>query len=180
MEYWKSMKHIMHYLNGTREYWLLYKKEEETNIVGYLDTDWAGDLDDRRSTSGYQFKLSGAVVSWRRKRHTCVALFTTEAEYMAMAIAAQETVCIQHLQSDRLSYDSIEPTLIYQDNQSTIWMAKNPQYQWRAKHTSENRLRWKTSKHQTSNKDIIAVVLTKGIVSAKFVNLRELLDVKKN
>ena len=59
---------IMRYLNGTRNYGLLYEKKEETNLVEYPDADRAGDLDDRRSTSGYLFKLSGAVVSWRSKR----------------------------------------------------------------------------------------------------------------
>ena len=65
MEYWKSIKHIMHYLNGTRNYGLLYDKEKVTDFIGYSDADWAGDLDDCRSTSGYLFKLSGAAVIWR-------------------------------------------------------------------------------------------------------------------
>ena len=57
MEYWKSIKHIMCYLNGTRNYGLLYDKKV-TDFIGYSDVDWASDLDDRRSTSGYIFKLS--------------------------------------------------------------------------------------------------------------------------
>ena len=69
MEHWKSIKHIMHYLNGTRNYGLLYDKEKVTDFMGYSDADWAGDLDDRRSTSGYLFKLSGAAVSWRSKNN---------------------------------------------------------------------------------------------------------------
>ena len=67
MEHWKSIKYIMRYLNGTRNYGLLYDKEKVTNFIGYFDADWAGDLDDRRSTSGYVFKLSGDAVSWRSK-----------------------------------------------------------------------------------------------------------------
>ena len=58
MEHWKFIKHIMHYLNGTWNYGLLYDKEKVTDFIGYSDADWAGDLDDRRSTSGYVFKLS--------------------------------------------------------------------------------------------------------------------------
>ena len=53
----------MRYLNGTRNYGLLYDKEKVTDFIGYSDVDWAGDLDDRRSTSSYLFKLSGAAVS---------------------------------------------------------------------------------------------------------------------
>ena len=55
MEYWKSNKHIMRYLNGTQNYGLLCDKEKVTDFIGYSDADWAGDLDDHRSTSGYLF-----------------------------------------------------------------------------------------------------------------------------
>ena len=126
IEHWKSIKHIMGYLNGTRNYGLLYDKEKVTDFIGYSDADWAGDLDDRWSSSGYIFKLSGAAVSWRSQKHSCVALSTAEAEYMASASAAQEAVWMQRLQND-LNEASIKSTLIYEDNQSTICMVKNPQ-----------------------------------------------------
>ena len=109
MEHWKSIKHIMCYLNGTRNY--VYDKEKVTDFIGYSDADWAGDLDDCRSTSGYLFKLSGAAVSWRSKKQSCVALSTAEAEYMALASAAQETVWMQRLQND-LNETSVKSTLI--------------------------------------------------------------------
>ena len=70
MEHWKSIKHIMLYLNGTRNYGLLYEKEKVTDFIGYSDADWTGDLDDGRSNSGYVFKLSGAAVSWRSKKES--------------------------------------------------------------------------------------------------------------
>ena len=82
----------MRYLNGMRNYGLLYDKEKATDFIGYSDADWAGDLDDRRSTPGYLFKLSGAAVSLRSKKQSCVALSTAEAEYMALVSAAQEAV----------------------------------------------------------------------------------------
>ena len=68
MEHWKSIKYTMSYLNGTRNYGLLYDKEKGNDFIGYSDADWAGDSDDRRSTSGYVFKLSEAAVSWRSKK----------------------------------------------------------------------------------------------------------------
>ena len=89
MEHWKSIKHTMRYLNGTRNYGLLYEREKVTDFIGYSDADWAGDLDDRRSTSGYQFKLNGEAKNnlvwrskscWRSKKQSCVALSTAEAE----------------------------------------------------------------------------------------------------
>ena len=97
MEHWKSIKHIMCYLNGTQNYGLLYDKEKVTDFIGYSNADWAGDLDDCRSTSGYVFKLNGAAFSWRSKKQSCVALSTAEAEYMALASAVQEAVWMQRL-----------------------------------------------------------------------------------
>ena len=67
MEHWKSIKHITRYLNGTRNYGLPYDKKKVTDFIGYSDADWAGNLDDRRSTLGNLFQLSGAAVSWRSK-----------------------------------------------------------------------------------------------------------------
>ena len=63
MEHWKTVKHIMRYLNGTQNYGLLYDKEKMMDFIGNSDANWVGDLDDRMSTSGYVFKLSGAAVS---------------------------------------------------------------------------------------------------------------------
>jgi hypothetical protein len=53
------------------------------DIHGFVDADWAGDLDRRRSTSGYVFNLFGGEISWMSKRQAVVALSTTESEYMA-------------------------------------------------------------------------------------------------
>ena len=64
---------------------------------GYSDADWAGDLGDRKSTSGYLYQISGGAVTWRSKKQSCVALSTAEAEYMALSSAAQEAVWLRQL-----------------------------------------------------------------------------------
>ena len=65
-ENWIAVKRIMRYLNGIRDMGLLYDGSKTTNsCVGYSDADWAGDLDDRKSTSGYVFQISNAAISWR-------------------------------------------------------------------------------------------------------------------
>ncbi|XP_049837919.1 uncharacterized protein LOC126282307 [Schistocerca gregaria] len=68
-----------------------------TEIEGFCDADYASDLRQRVSTTGYIFKLAGAAVSWTSKRQQTVALSTTEAEYMALSAAAQEAVYLQGL-----------------------------------------------------------------------------------
>ena len=59
-EHWIAVKRIMRYLTGTLNEGLLYRKNEVKSCVGFSDADWAGDLDDRKSTSGYIFQMSGA------------------------------------------------------------------------------------------------------------------------
>ncbi len=69
-------------------------------LTGYSDADWAGDVNDRKSTSGYLFVISGAVVSWKSRKQTCVALSTAEAEYVALAGATQEAALMRQLMND--------------------------------------------------------------------------------
>ena len=95
---------------------------------------WAGDVDDRKSTSGYLFLLCGGAVSWKSQKHRCVALSTAEAEYLAMAGAAQESVWLRQLIAELTNSSAESLTLIYKDNQSAIVMTKNPQFHGCAKH----------------------------------------------
>ena len=99
-EHWMAVKRIFRYLKGTQDYGLQYHKEGSAECVGYSDADWAGDTEDRKSTSGYLFSLNGGLVSWRSKNQSCVALSTAEAEYMALASAAQEALWLRQLTSD--------------------------------------------------------------------------------
>ena len=85
-EHWVGVKRIFRYLRGTSDYGLLFRKGE-SDFVGFSDSDWAGDTDDTRSTSGYVFCTNGTAVSWRSKKQVSVALSTAEAEYMALANA---------------------------------------------------------------------------------------------
>ena len=101
--------------------------------MGFSDADWGGSLDDRKSTSGYMFQIGGTAISWRNNKQSCVALSTAEAEHVALAAAAQEAIWLQQLVSDIL-IEPIEETEIYEDNQSAICLAKNPQFHGRTKH----------------------------------------------
>ena len=67
------------------------------DVHGFIDVDWAGDLDQRRSTSEYVFSLFGGAISWMSKKQVVVALSTTEVEYMAATHASKEVVWLQRL-----------------------------------------------------------------------------------
>ena len=132
-EHWTALKRILRYLKGTTKIGILYKQDGSDKCVGYSDADWAGDTSDRKSNSGYIFMFSGRAISWSSKKQKCIALSTAEAEYIALSGAAQECLWLRQLEIE-LGCPPESPTVIFEDNQSTIVMAKNPQYHRRAKH----------------------------------------------
>ena len=131
--HWIAVKRIMRYLKGTMRYGLLYSESDFKECVGYSDADWAGDVNDYRSTSGYVFQFGGAAMSWKSRKQTSVALSTAEAEYMALSGATQEASWMRQLLLD-LKCGPITPTLIYEDNQSSICVVKNSLFHGRTKH----------------------------------------------
>lgn len=111
---------------------LTYGREVETDIIGYSDADWAGDMDKRGSTSGYIFLMHGGAISWRSKRHQTVALSSTEAEYMATVERIQEAMWLKSLYDE--FYGETKPIKIWADNKSAISVLKNNNVSSRTKH----------------------------------------------
>ncbi|XP_075494815.1 secreted RxLR effector protein 161-like [Primulina tabacum] len=79
----KAVKRILRYIAGTIDLGLWYTHETNSNLVGFSDADWAGDLDDRKSTSGGCFYLGNNLISWHSIKQNCVSLSTAESEYVA-------------------------------------------------------------------------------------------------
>ena len=183
-EHWTAVKRILRYLHGTRSLGLIFTPEGTGECVGYSDADWGGDRDDRKSTSGYLFQMSGGAVSWRSKKQTCVALSMAEAEYIALASATQEAMWMRQLIGEIGICQQLEPTTIYEDTQSTICMAKNHQFHGRSKHIS---IKYHFVRDQVSKgavtlrycptKDMIADILTKGLSREQFVKLRKIIGI---
>jgi hypothetical protein len=88
-------------------------------MVAYTDSDYAGDLDDRKSTYSYVFLLSSGVVSWLSKKQPIVTLSTTEAEFVAAAKCASQVVWIRRV-SEQLGHVQKKRTIVMCDNNSTI------------------------------------------------------------
>ena len=97
-----------------------------------MDSNWVGDIDSRRSTSGYIFMMNGGVVSWMSKRQALVTLSTIEAEYMVDTHACKELFWIKRLCSN-IGFNARKIT-IFCDSQSAICLAKNPTFHARMKH----------------------------------------------
>ena len=180
--HWVAVKRIMRYLSGTLDYGLLYGYND--NIAGFSDADWAGDCTDCKSTSGFVFMLSGAAISCNSKKQICVALSTAEAEYIALAKATQESIWLQKLLQD-MSETSVTPITIFEDNQSTIEMTKNPQFHSKAKHIDikfhyirELVTTGKVDLKYCRKDEMIADMLTKGIGKIQFTKLRSMMGLR--
>lgn len=137
IEHWTAVKRVLRYLQGTKDYKLTYTKEGNQEITGYCDADWASDIRDRKSCTGYVFMFQGGAISWCSRKQQTVALSTSEAEYMAMASAAQEALWLQQLQGELRAPrapDDSGPLIVYSDNQSAIKLSANDCYLPRSKH----------------------------------------------
>ena len=114
----------------------MYNRSENLELFGFSDSDWVTDKDDRKSTSGFCFKLSrsGSVVSWESKTQGCVALSSCEAEYVLLALAAHEAVYSQVLLKFFCLTTVDTPVLLCDDNQEALALASNSVAHKRAKH----------------------------------------------
>ena len=128
--------------------------------------------------------MGGAAISSRSKRQACVALSTAEAEYMALVSAAQEALWLRQLLSDSKN-KTTSSTLILEDNQAAVCLAKNPQFHGRAKRID---VKYHFVREQVGNgiievkycrsEDMLADILTKGFSYVPFIKLREMTGVK--
>jgi hypothetical protein len=139
----KAAEHLLRYLKGTKNLGPIYRRDASTapfpqaaNILyGFSDSDYAGDSDTLRSTSGYLFLLNGAAVSWKTKRQDIVALSSTEAEFIALSRAGQHAISLRALLFE-LGAVQTDPTVIYEDNLSCITASTNVQMRGRMKHVN--------------------------------------------
>ena len=89
-KHWEAVKHILKYLRGTKDSRLTFGSNNSTQVEGYTNSDYVGNTDNQKSTSGYVFTYGGVAISWRSKIQECTTLFTVEAEYIATLDAAKE------------------------------------------------------------------------------------------
>ncbi|KAG8501650.1 hypothetical protein CXB51_004779 [Gossypium anomalum] len=130
-EHWKAVQWILRYLRGTTDVCLQFGRTED-GVIGYVDADFAGDLDRRRSLTGYVFTIGGCAISWKATLQTTVALSTTEAEYMAITEACKEAIWLKGLFSE-LNED-LQISTVFCDSQSAIFLTKDQMFHERTKH----------------------------------------------
>jgi hypothetical protein len=134
--HWMAVKNILKYLRNTKDMFLIYGSgEEELVVKGYTDASFQTDRDDSRSQSGYIFILNGGAVSWKSSKQDVVALSTTESEYIAASLAAQEAAWLKKFIADLGVVPSIqEPLEILCDNEGAIAQIKEPRAHQKTRH----------------------------------------------
>lgn len=178
-----AAKRILRYLQGTIGYGILYQKGGNQELVGYTDSDYAGSVEDRKSTSGYAFILSDAAVAWSSRKQPIVTLSTTEAEFVAAAATACQLVWMKRILA-RIGYEGSSSPVIFCDNSSTIKLSKNPVMHGKSKHidvrfhflrnlVNEGAMQLKFC----STQDQTADIFTKPLKLEKFQELRGKLGV---
>ena len=177
-EHWLAVKKIIRYMFANKDRGLFYKygTGQKPTLVGYCDSDYNSNEDDRTSTTGYVFKLNGRTITWNSKKQSSTALSTSEAEYMALCEASKEAVWLKRILKD-LGYEQ-GTVVIYEDNQGAIAFTKNNVNHKRNKHIE---VRYHYTRRLVENGEIsveylptnymIADILTKSVSKQQFKSL---------
>ena len=182
-EHWLIAKRVLRYLKLTSHYGILYNKDE-TNLLAYTDSDWAGDIDDRKSCSGNLLMLSQGPISWKSKKQMSISLSTMEAEYVALSEVSREVIYIKRLLQHMGFEKYVQlPINVYCDNQSAIQLSKNAVFHKRSKHIDisyhfvrelvENK---EIQIYYLSTENMIADILTKSLSKCKHNRCVEMLN----
>jgi hypothetical protein len=134
-EHWAAAKRVLRYLAGTRNAYLTLggDSKDPTRLVIYSDADWARDVTNRRSVSGYIVQLGSATVSWSSKKQHTVTTSSTESDYLALSYTAKQGLWIRMFLS-QIGVALPSPTVIFGDNTGSISIAKAARHHSQTKH----------------------------------------------
>lgn len=184
MFHWTAVKRIFKYLNGSANKGIVFGNNININLKCYSDADYAGDVDTRRSTSGYVSMIGSGAISWCSQRQRMVSLSTTESEYVAASQALKELVWLHRLFLEIVPSKNDCIPKLYVDNQSAIKLIKNPEFHKRTKHI-DVRYHFIREKFEDGffelmyipTKDQIADVFTKALPKIQFNRLRHMMGI---
>lgn len=128
----KALIRLLIYVRDTSKRGIKFQGTD-FKLYAYSDADWGGDLESRRSTTGYVVYAAGGPIAWQSKLQSTVAVSTMEAEYMAAFGSIQELIWIKGVLGE-LGFAYVDPITLYMDSKSAISLAKNPTHHKRSKH----------------------------------------------
>ena len=126
MDHWRAAKKVLRYLQGTKNYMLIYRWTDELEVISYSDLDFAGCVDSQKSTSGYIFMFASGAISWRSVKQTLTATSTMEAEFVSCFEGTSHGVWLKSFIAGLRVVNSIsKPLRVFCDNSAAVFMAKN-------------------------------------------------------
>ncbi|XP_062202083.1 secreted RxLR effector protein 161-like [Phragmites australis] len=179
-DHWAAVKHILRYVNGTLKLGCKYDKNRGgLQLTGFSDSDMAGDISDRKSTTGVLFMLGKNLISWQSQKQKVVALSSCEAEYIAATTAACQGIWLSRLLGELMLEDPCCAVLKV-DNKSAINLCKNPVLHDRSKHI-DTRFHFirecvegrKMKVEYICSEEQLADILTKPLGRVRFQELRK-------
>ncbi|KAL5538478.1 hypothetical protein UlMin_035497 [Ulmus minor] len=181
--HWQALKWLFRYIKGTLFIGLIYKrKNKDLWLEGFVDSDYAGHEDNRRSTTTYMFCINDYCISWKSQLQPIVALSTIEAEYIAVTEAIKEAIWLQGLLLELKVLK--EKAVVYSNSQSAIHLCKNPMFHERTKHVDvryhfirEKMTDGVIKVDQVSSENNPADMGTKALTVRKFKHCFELLRI---
>ncbi|CAM8932620.1 unnamed protein product [Rhodiola kirilowii] len=172
-----NVKRFIRYVCGTADYGLWYTKDTNACLVGYCDADWAGNAEDRKSTSGGCFFLGNNLVSWFSKKQNSISLSIAEVEYIAAGSCCTQMLWMKQMLEE---YGVKQGMMtLYCDNMSAINISKNPVQHYRTKHIDIRHhfirelveKKTLTLTHVSTEKQL-AAIFTKALDNLQFETLR--------
>ena len=174
-DHWTALKHVLRYVHGSEGYGINFGGGAP--LIGYCDSDYAGDADTRRSTTGYVYLLNGGAISWNSKLQPTVAASSCEAEYMAAAAATKEALWLRKLLQDLGM--GCQTVKILGDNQGALKLLKHPIAHARSKHIDvmhhiarERANRGEIEFEYCATDEMMADAFTKALPGTKFDTCR--------
>lgn len=128
-----ALQHTLRYVAHTSHQGILLRASTQLTLQAFSDADWASCVDSRRSITGYILLFGNSPITWKSKKQNTVSKSSSEAEYRAMAAAASEITWVVRL-LDELGVSNFLPVTLNCDNQSALYIAKNPVFHERTKH----------------------------------------------
>uniref|UniRef100_A0A2N9FXX4 Integrase catalytic domain-containing protein n=1 Tax=Fagus sylvatica TaxID=28930 RepID=A0A2N9FXX4_FAGSY len=175
---------ILRYLKSSPGTGLMFSKNDHLNIEGYTDADWAGNILDRKSTSGYFTFVGGNLVTWRSKKQKVVALSSAEAEFRGMAKGLCELLWLRSLLTE-VGFPPSSAMNLFCDNKAAIDISHNPIQHDRTKHVEVDRHFIKQNLEEkiiqfpfVKSEDQLADILTKAVSSRNFYDSLDKLGVR--
>eukprot|EP00253_Pinus_taeda_P021193 PITA_21193 len=157
---------------------LVARAEASPLLVGFSDSDWAGDPNDRKSTAGYVFTLGLGPNTWACKKQGAISLSSADAEYRGAVEASKEALWLRQILSE-FGFQQQHSTTLWCDNQSAIRLCKDPVQHQHSKHIELHMHFIRKLIHDhvlevqyCSTDDQVADIFTKTLTKAKFNKLR--------